>query len=53
MKVVINDGLDLVLVFTLDQFGGWLDVIGAVLRSFAIGGKETGVEHVVDFPGVG
>jgi hypothetical protein len=53
VETVINDGLDFILVFTLDQFGGWLDVIGAVLRSFAIGVKEAGVEHIVDFPGVG
>jgi hypothetical protein len=31
VQAVINNGLDLVLVFTLDQFGGWLDVIGAML----------------------
>jgi hypothetical protein len=50
---VINDGLDFVLVFTLDQFGRWLDVIGTVLWGLAIRGEEAGVEHVVDFPGVG
>jgi hypothetical protein len=49
---VINNGLDFVLVFTLDQFRGWFDVIGAVLWSFAIRREETGMEHVVDFPGV-
>jgi hypothetical protein len=31
VEAVINDGLDFILVFTLDQFGGWLDVVGAVL----------------------
>jgi hypothetical protein len=31
IETVINDGLDFVLVFTLDQFGGWFDVVGAVL----------------------
>jgi len=51
--MVINDGLDFVLVFTLDQLGGWFDVIGAVLWSFAIGRQEAGVEHVVNLPGVG
>jgi hypothetical protein len=50
---VINDSLDLVLVFTLDQLGGWFDVIGAVLWSFTIGRQEAGVEHVVNLPGVG
>jgi hypothetical protein len=50
---VINDGLDFVLVFTLDQFGGWFNIVGAVLWGFTVGGEETGVEHVVDFPGVG
>jgi hypothetical protein len=53
VEVVINDGLDFVLVFTLDQFGGWLDVVGAVLWRFAIRGEEAGVEHVVDLPGIG
>jgi hypothetical protein len=53
VETVINDGLDFVLVFTLDQFGGWLDVVGAVLWSLAIGGEEAGVEHVMDLPGFG
>jgi hypothetical protein len=53
VEVVINDGLDFVLVFTLDQFGGWFDVVRAVLWGFAIRCKEAGVEHVVDLPGVG
>jgi hypothetical protein len=53
VEAVINDGLDFVLVFTLDQFGGWFDVIGAMLRGLVIRGKEAGVEHVVDLPGVG
>jgi hypothetical protein len=50
---VINDGLDFVLVFTLDQFGGWFDVVGAVLWGLVIGHEEAGVEHIVDLPGVG
>jgi hypothetical protein len=53
VETVINDGLDFVLVFTLDQFGWWLDVVGAVLWGFTIWGEEAGVEHVVDLPGVG
>jgi hypothetical protein len=53
VEAVINDGLDFVLVFTLDQFGGWLDVVGAVLWGLAIGGEEAGVEHVMDLPGIG
>jgi hypothetical protein len=53
IEAVINDGLDFVLVFALDQFGGWFDVIGAVLQSFAIRREEAGVEHVVDLPGIG
>jgi hypothetical protein len=50
---VINNSLDLVLMFTLDQFGGWFDVIGAVLWSLTIGCQEAGVEHVVNLPGIG
>ena len=53
VETVINNGLDLVLVFTLDQFGGWFDVIGAVLWSLLIRCEEAGVKHVVDPPGVG
>ena len=53
VEAVINDGLDFVLVFPLDQFGGWFDVIGSVLWSFVICREEAGVEHVVDLPGVG
>jgi hypothetical protein len=53
VETVINNGLDLILVFTLDQFGGWLDVIGSVLWSFVIWREEAGVEHVVDLPGIG
>jgi hypothetical protein len=50
---VINNSLDFILVLTLDQLGGWFDVIGSVLRSFAVWREEAGVEHVVDFPGIG
>jgi hypothetical protein len=53
VETVIDDGLDLVLVFTLDQFGGWFDVIGAVLGGFTKQCEKAGVEHVVDFPSVG
>jgi hypothetical protein len=53
VEVVINNSLDFVLVFTLDQFGGRFDVIGPVLRSFMVWREEAGVEHVVDPPGVG
>jgi hypothetical protein len=50
---VINDGLDLVLVFALDQFGGWFNVVGAVLWGFTVQREKAGVKHVVDLPGVG
>jgi hypothetical protein len=50
VEAVINDGLDFVLVFTLDQFGGWFDVVGAVLWGLAIRGEEAGVEHAMDLP---
>jgi hypothetical protein len=36
IEAVINDSLDFVLVFTLDQFGGWSDVIGSVLWGFVV-----------------
>jgi hypothetical protein len=53
VEAVINDSLDLVLMFAFDQFGGRFDVIGAVLWGFLIRCKQAGVEHVVDLPGVG
>jgi hypothetical protein len=53
VEAVINDGLDLILVFSFDQFGGWFDVIGTVLPGFAIWCEKASMEHVVDFPGVG
>jgi hypothetical protein len=53
VEAVINDGLDLILVFSLDQFGGWSDIVRSVLRSLVVCREETGVEHVVDLPGVG
>ena len=53
VETVINDGLDLVLVFSLDQFGGWSDIVRSVLRSLVVCCEETGMEHVVDLPGVG
>jgi hypothetical protein len=52
VEAVINNSLDFVLVFALDQLGRWFDVIGAVLRRFTIRREETGMEHVVDLPGV-
>jgi hypothetical protein len=53
IEMVINNGFDFVLVFTLDQFWGWFDVVGAMLWGLAIRREEAGVEHVVDLPGVG
>jgi hypothetical protein len=52
IETVINNSLDFVLMFTLDQFRGWLDVVGSVLRSLVVWHEETGMEHVVDPPGV-
>jgi hypothetical protein len=53
VEAVINDSLDLVLVFAFDQLGGWFDVIGTVLWGFSIWCEKAGMEHIVDFPGVG
>jgi hypothetical protein len=53
IEAVINDGLDFVLVFPLNQFGGRFDVIGSVLWSFVICREEAGMEHIVDLPGIG
>jgi hypothetical protein len=53
IEAVINDGLDLILVFPLDQFGGWFDVVGSMLWGFMVWREEAGVKHVVDLPGIG
>jgi hypothetical protein len=53
VEAVINNGLDFVLVFSLDQLGGWSDVIGPVLWCFVICREEAGMKHIVDPPGVG
>ena len=52
VETVINNGLDLVLVFSLNQFGGWPDIVRSVLQSLVVCCEEAGVEHVVDLPGV-
>jgi hypothetical protein len=53
VEAVIDDSLDLVLVFAFDQLGGWFDVVGTMLWGFSIRCEKAGVEHVVDFPGIG
>jgi hypothetical protein len=53
VETVINNGLNLVLVFSLDQFGGWSDVVRPVLWGLMVCREEAGMEHVVDSPGVG
>jgi len=38
VKAVVQNGLDLVLLFSFDQFGWWLDEVGPIHRCFVIGG---------------
>jgi len=37
---VIEDGLDLVFFFAINQFGWWLDEVWAICLSFVIWGEK-------------
>jgi len=47
---VIDDGLDFILFFTLDQIRRWPHEVGAMRSSFFIGEQKGGVKHVVNPP---
>jgi len=40
IPAVIEDGLDLVFFFSINQFGWWLDEVWTVCFSFVIWGEE-------------
>jgi hypothetical protein len=48
---VINNGLDLVLFFSINDVRWRSGIHGAVHRVFLDGGKERGVKHRVYIPG--
>ena len=50
---VINDVLDLVLLFSCDKVRQWPRVVWSVRRGFTIRGQQGGVEDVMDGPGHG
>jgi len=50
MTSVVDNGLDLVLLFTLDQVRWRTREVGSVGSGLSIGQEEGGVEYVVDAP---
>ena len=51
--MVINDGLDFVLLGVFDKIRWWSRVIGPVFDRFTIRGQEGCVEDVMNGPGRG
>jgi hypothetical protein len=51
MEVVINDVLDLVLLFSFYEVRRWPRVVRSMGCVLVIGGEQRGVEDVVDCPG--
>ena len=47
---MISDGLDFVLLFSIDDVWGGSREIGSVLFGFMVRGQEAGVEHVMYRP---
>ena len=47
---VIDNGLDLVFLFTLNQVRWWTHEVGSVGSGLLIGQEEGGVEYVMDAP---
>jgi len=48
---VIDDGLDLILLFILDQIRWWTREVGPVGSGLSIGQEKRGVKYVMDAPG--
>jgi hypothetical protein len=53
VKVVINDGLDLVFLSIFNQLRGWPHVVDPMLRCFTIRGQEGRMKDVMNGPGWG
>src|SRR5712672_367694 len=51
MTSVVDNGLDLVLLFALDQIRWWTRKVGPVDSGLSIGQEKRGVKHVMDAPG--
>jgi hypothetical protein len=50
---VIDNILDLVLLFSRDKVRQWPRVVWSVCRGFAIRGQQGGMEDIMDGPGHG
>ena len=48
--VVISDGLDFVLLFSVDDVWGGSREVGSVLSCFLIRGQKAGVEDIMNCP---
>ena len=48
---VVDDGLDLVLLFSINDVWGWTRKVVPILTSFPERRQEPGVEDVMDGPG--
>jgi len=51
MTSVVDNGLDLVLLFTLNQIRWWTCEVGPVGGGLSIGQEKGGVKYVMDAPG--
>jgi hypothetical protein len=49
-EAMSHDSLHFELLFSVDHFGRWAAIIGAVLFCFVIGGEKGGMEDVMDGP---
>jgi len=50
---MIEDGLDFVFLFSINQFRWWLDEVWTVGLGFVITCEERGVKDVMDLPRMG
>jgi len=50
MTSVVDNSLDLVLLFVFDQISRWTHEVRSVGRGFSIGEEERGVKYVMDSP---
>ena len=50
MTLVVDDGLDLILLFIFNQIRWWTRKVGSMNRGLSIGQEEGGVKYVMDAP---
>jgi hypothetical protein len=52
-ELMSHDNLHFELLFSVNHFGWWAVIIGAMFFCFVIGGEKGGMEDVMDGPGWG